>query len=73
LNRRRAAPLHSAQVEEVLRLAVSLREHAFWRLLLDSGAAAAQVLALDVDHQADQATRPGGARLDTAPAQCRAN
>jgi integrase/recombinase XerD len=45
-----AAPLHPAQVEEVLRLAVSLREHAFWRLLLDSGAAASQVLALDVDH-----------------------
>jgi integrase/recombinase XerD len=45
-----AAPLHAAQVGEVLRLAVSLREHAFWRLLLDSGAAAARVLALDVDH-----------------------
>ena len=44
-----AAPLDPAQVEELLRLPVSLREHAFWRLLLDSGAAAAQVLALDID------------------------
>src|SRR5689334_8785617 len=45
-----AAPLSAAQVEELLRLPVSLREHAFWRLLYDSGAAAAQVLALDASH-----------------------
>jgi integrase/recombinase XerD len=45
-----AAPLRPAQVEELLRLPVSLREHAFWRLLYDSGAAAAQVLALDANH-----------------------
>ena len=45
-----AAPLDPAQVEEVLRLAVSLREHALWRLLHDSGAGAVRVLALDVDH-----------------------
>jgi hypothetical protein len=45
-----AAPLHPAQVEELLRLPASLREHAFWRLLLDSDAAAVQVLALDIDH-----------------------
>ena len=45
-----AAPLSAAQVEELLRLPVGLREHAFWRLLHDSGAGAAQVLALDVSH-----------------------
>ncbi len=45
-----AAPLDAAQVEALLRLPVSLREHAFWRLLHDSGAAAAQLLALDVGH-----------------------
>jgi len=44
------APLRAAQVDELLRLPVSLREHAFWRLLHDSGAGAAQVLALDADH-----------------------
>ena len=42
-----ARPLAAAQVEELLRLPVGLREHAFWRLLSDSGAAAARVLALD--------------------------
>ncbi len=45
-----AAPLRAAQVEELLRLPVSLREHAFWRLLYDSGAGAARVLTLDVQH-----------------------
>jgi integrase len=45
-----AAPLDAAQVEELLRLPVGLREHAFWRLLHDSGAPAARVLALDADH-----------------------
>jgi len=45
-----AAPLRAAQVEELLRLPVGLREHAFWRLLYDSGAGAARVLALDLDH-----------------------
>jgi len=45
-----AAPLRAAQVEELLRLPVGLREHAFWRLLYDSGAGAAPVLALDLDH-----------------------
>jgi integrase/recombinase XerD len=38
------------QVDRLLRLPVSLREHAFWRLLLDSGAGAARVLALDAEH-----------------------
>ena len=45
-----AAPLAAAQVDQLLRLPVSLREHAFWRLLFDSGAGAAQVLALDAEH-----------------------
>lgn len=45
-----AAPLDAAQVDQVLRLPVNLREHAFWRLLLDSGAGAARVLALDAEH-----------------------
>jgi len=46
----RPAPLEAAQVDQLLRLPVSLREHAFWRLLLDSGAGAARVLALDAEH-----------------------
>jgi integrase/recombinase XerD len=45
-----APPLDAAQLDQVLRLPVSLREHAFWRLLVDSGAGAAQVLALDAEH-----------------------
>jgi integrase/recombinase XerD len=45
-----AAPLGAAQVEALLRLPASLREHAFWRLLHDSGAGAAELLALDVGH-----------------------
>jgi integrase/recombinase XerD len=39
-----------ALVDALLRLPVGLREHAFWRLLADSGAGAARVLALDVGH-----------------------
>jgi integrase len=56
-----AAPLDAAQVDALLRLPVSLREHAFWRLLYDAGAGAAAVLALDVgqlDLQRHR-TRPG--------------
>jgi integrase len=45
-----AAPLRAEQVDELFRLTASLREHAFWRLLYDSGAPARQVLALDADH-----------------------
>jgi len=41
------APLRAAQVGELFRLPASLREHAFWRVLYDSGAPAGQVLALD--------------------------
>ena len=40
-------PLGPAQVRELFGLAVSLREQAFWRVLYDSGAPAAEVLALD--------------------------
>jgi integrase/recombinase XerD len=44
-----AAPLSVAQVDALLRLPASLREQAFWRLLYDSGAPAATVLALGAD------------------------
>ena len=43
------APLRPAQVAELFGLAVSLREQAFWRLLHDSGAPAAEALALDAN------------------------
>jgi len=42
-------PLRAAQVEELFRLTASLREHALWRVLYDSGAPAGLVLALDAD------------------------
>jgi integrase len=41
------APLSGEQVDAVFRLPASLREHAMWRVLHDSGAPAAEVLALD--------------------------
>src|SRR5579863_4757564 len=41
------APLTPGQVTELFRLPASLREHAFWRLLLDSGAPAMEVLDVD--------------------------
>ncbi len=44
-----APPLRASQVGELFRLTASLREHAFWRVLYDSGAPAGQVLALDAD------------------------
>jgi integrase len=44
------APLTSEQVNAVFLLPATLREHAFWRMLHDSGAGAADVLALDVTH-----------------------
>ena len=52
--------LRHAQVSELLGLPVSLREQAFWRVLYDSGAPAAEVLALDAN------------RLDLALHQVRA-
>ncbi len=42
-----AAPLSAEQIGALFRVTASLREHAFWRLIHDSGAAAAVVLALD--------------------------
>jgi integrase len=44
-----AVPLRPAQVGALFGLAVSLREQAFWRLLYDCGAPAAEVLALDAN------------------------
>jgi integrase len=43
-------PLDARAVDQVLRLPAGVREHALWRLLLDSGAGAVRVLALDADH-----------------------
>jgi integrase len=45
-----AAPLSGEQVAALFQLPASLREHALWRVLHDSGAAAAEVLALDAAH-----------------------
>jgi hypothetical protein len=45
----RGTPLTAVQVDALFRLRASLREHALWRVLHDSGAPAAQVLALDAD------------------------
>jgi integrase len=44
-----APPLSAEQVRALFRLPAGLREQAFWRLLHDSGAPAAAVLALDAD------------------------
>jgi hypothetical protein len=63
------APLTREEVDALFRLPASLREHALWRLLYDSGAPAADVLALDAGrldlslHRA-RPPRPG----DQAPA-----
>lgn len=59
---RPAPPLSPAQFARLLRHSPSLREHAFWQVLRDSGAPAAQVLALDIgglDLARDRARRPG--------------
>ena len=42
-------PLSAEQVDALFLLPASLREHAMWRVLYDSGAPAAEVLALDAD------------------------
>ena len=62
------APLTGEQVSALFLLPASLREHALWRLLHDSGASAADVLALDAD-QLDLSLhrvrpRAGGIRAD---------
>jgi integrase len=44
------APLSEEQVGALFELPVTLREHALWRVLYDSGAPAAEVLALDAHH-----------------------
>jgi integrase/recombinase XerD len=44
-----SAPLRPAQVSQLFGLTVSLREQALWRVLYDSGAPAAEVLALDAN------------------------
>jgi hypothetical protein len=44
-----SSPLSPAQIGELFELPVGLREQAFWRLLHDSGAPAAEVLAVDAN------------------------
>jgi len=64
-----ARPLDGGQVSELFGLAPGLREQAFWRVLYDSGAPAAEVLAVDA-HQLDlvrhrvRARPDGGSRSD---------
>ena len=52
--------LTSAQVAALLRVSASLREHAFWQMLYDTGAPAEEILRLDAG-QLD----PGGHRART--------
>jgi integrase/recombinase XerD len=42
-------PLSEQQVDALFLLPVSLREHALWRVLYDSGVSVAEVLSLDAD------------------------
>lgn len=63
-----AAPLGADQAEALLRLAVPLREHAFWRLLYDAGAPAVRALALDAD-QLDLARH----QVRRGPGECQAD
>ena len=42
--------LGEAQHADLLRAPAGLREHTFWRLLADTGAAAEEILALNADH-----------------------
>jgi integrase len=62
-----ALPLGAAQVADLFGLAVSLREQGFWRVLYDSGAPAAEVLALN-SHQLDLYQHRVRARPDDGPA-----
>lgn len=63
-------PLLPGQVAGLFRLPVTLREHAFWRLLHDTGAPAAEILALDADRLdlARHRTRPRPGYADGDPA-----
>jgi integrase/recombinase XerD len=45
-----AAPLSREQIDALFLLPASLREHAMWRVLHDSGVPAVEVLALDANH-----------------------
>jgi integrase len=60
----RTAPLSDEQVHALFLLPASLREQALWRVLHDSGASAADVLALDADQlelsRHRVRVRPGG-------------
>ena len=66
------APLSAQQVDALFLLPASLREHAMWRVLYDSGAPAAEVLALDADqldlsrHRVRRraSSQYGGARIE---------
>lgn len=51
------APLTDEQLAALFRTGASLREHAFWHLLHDTGAAAPSTLALDA-HAVDKVGRP---------------
>jgi integrase len=62
-----ALPLGAAQVGDLFGLAVSLREQGLWRVLYDSGASAAEVLALNA-HQLDLSQHRVRARPDDGPA-----
>ena len=54
-------PLSEEQVNALFQLPAGLREHALWRVLYDSGAPAADVLALDAD-RLDLARHQAGPR-----------
>jgi integrase len=62
-----AQPLGAAQVGDLFGLPVSLREQGLWRVLYDSGAPAAEVLALN-PHQLDLSRHRVRARPDDGPA-----
>jgi integrase/recombinase XerD len=66
----RVSGLTIAQVTELFRLPVALREHTLWRLLYDSGAPAAEILSLDADRLdlAWHRTRPRPGYTDGDPA-----
>jgi integrase len=66
----RSPGLTLEQVTQLFRLPVALQEHAFWRLLYDTGASAAEILALDADRLdlSRHRTRPRPGYKDDDPA-----
>jgi hypothetical protein len=62
--------LSSEQVANLFRVTMSLREHAFWRVLYDTAASADAILALDVGHLdlPGHRARPGPAQAGPAQA-----